>query len=401
MAEIDWDRLRAVVGEHVAAGEVPGVVMAASDGGDVRVETVGGARPADEDGTGAPLAADAVVRIASMTKALTGALTMALVEEGALAVGDRVDRWIPELADRRVLRRIDGPPQDTVPANRPITVDDLLTLRMGFGFVTDSACPVMDLAAQGELGIGPPDPSVPLTPDAWIARFAQLPLMKQPGADWMYDLAYGVLGIVLARAAGRPLDELMRDRLLGPLGMDDTGFAVPEHARDRLIPAYARDDEGRLVEYDVAGSGAAGPSKWAERPSFPDARGGLVSTISDYLRFARMLLAGGIANDGTRVLSGDSVAALTSDQLGPAQPRSANARVFLGDDGWGYGVGVMTPESDSGASTPRYGWGGGFGTTWYSFPERDLAVVMATQVFPPQGAVINAFWSALRAMIGA
>ena len=396
MAKIDWGRLRAAVGGHVAEGELPGVIMAASQGGDVRVETVGTALPG-----GVALAPDAVVRISSMTKALTGALAMALVEEGALGPGDRVDRWIPELADRRVLRRVDGPPEDTVPADRPVTVEDLLTMRMGFGFVTDSACPVLDLAAQAGLGIGPPDPANPLTPDAWIARFAKLPLMQQPGADWMYDLAYGVLGVVLARAAGRPLDELMQDRLLGPLGMEDTGFAAPQHALERLIPCYTRDDEGRLVEFDAA----AGASRWAARPAFPDARGGLVSTVTDYLRFARMLLAGGLADDGTRVLAEESVAALTRDQLGPGQPRSANARAFLGENGWGYGVEVITAQDSAQHTTePRtlhYGWGGGLGTTWYSFPALDLAVVLVTQFFPPPGPVIDAFWSALHEMIGA
>jgi CubicO group peptidase (beta-lactamase class C family) len=119
--------------------------------------------------------------------------------------------------------------------------------------------------------------SIPLTPDAWIARFAELPLLEQPGTVWRYDLAYGVLGVVLARAGGCPLEELLRERLLDPLGMADTGFIAPP---GRLPPCYAVG-ESELVLFDDAHA-----SRWATTPSFPDARAGLVSTAADLLRFA-------------------------------------------------------------------------------------------------------------------
>ncbi|WP_106396644.1 serine hydrolase domain-containing protein [Actinocorallia populi] len=374
---IDGERLRSAVGAHVAAGTVPGAVLAVAAGGRTYAAAVGEMR------------GDAVVRLSSMTKPLMAALTLMLAEDGLLSTGDGIERWIPELADRRVLRRPDGALDDTVPAERPITVDDLLTMRMGLGLHFDGPCPVLEEASALGVGVGPPDPACPLTPDEWIARFARLPLMYQPGTEWTYDLAFGVLGVLLARAARRPLDVLLHDRLLRPLGMTDTGFTVPEHARDRLVPCLTPDERGGLVTFD----GTDG-SRWNTPPAFPDARGGLVSTASDYLRFARMLLDDGRAADGTRLLSPASITAMTTDHLDPP-PRSATARALLQGSGWGHGVEVVTPRHGTGARTRRYGWGGGLGTVWYSFPERDAAAVLLTQCIPPPGPLIDAFLSAL------
>lgn len=381
--ELDWERLAAAVRPHVDAGVVPGVVMAAGWGDGMSEGT--GEGTVDVRAVGDELGPDSVVRISSMTKPLVAVLALSLVEDGVLALDAPVDRWLPELADRQVVRRLDSPPEDTVPAERPITVDDVLTMRMGFGFVLDGDCPVLGLAARAGLGIGPPEPANPLTPDEWITRFARLPLLHQPGADWMYDLSYGVLGVLIARATGRPLDELLHERVLDPLGMRDTGFV----ARERLVPCYTLDDDGNRVLLD-----GVDDSRWAHRPAFPDPRGGLVSTAADYLRFTRMLLG-----HGPTLLRPASIAAMTSDRLGPERDTSASARVFLSGGGWGYGVEVITPTH--GARVTRYGWGGGLGTTWYSFPDRDLAVVLLTQRLPPAEPLIAAFWDAVHQMIGA
>jgi CubicO group peptidase (beta-lactamase class C family) len=388
---LDFDRLRAVVAEQVDAGETPGAVLAVSCGGDVRIETVGAACV---DGTGV-LGADTVFRIASLTKPLVAAVTLMLVEDGVTALTAPIDEWLPELADRRVVRALDGPIGDTVAARRPITVQDLLTMRMGFGFSFDSACPVLDAAVEADLGIGPPDPSVALTPDEWITRFAALPLMHQPGADWMYEFSFGVLGVLLARISGRPLDVLLRERLLDPLGMTDTGFTVAASARDRLVPCYTPGAAGLEVFDGVT------DSRWLARPAFPDARGGLVSTARDYLRFARLLLNNGV-HEGTRLLSAASVTAMTTDQLGAQRATSASARIFLDSGGgWGYGVEVVTPELVPGTGSPRYGWGGGLGATWYSFPDRDTAAMLLTQRLPPPQQLVDGFFTTLRSMINA
>lgn len=210
--------------------------------------------------------------------------------------------------------------------------------------------------------------------------------MEQPGTVWRYDLAYGVLGVTLARAGGRPLAELLRERVLDPLGMAETAFAAPP---GRLPPCYAIDESG-LVLFDDARD-----SRWATAPAFPDARGGLVSTADDLLCFAAGFLDG--ANG---VLTTDAVTAMTTDHLTPEQRRSPSALAFLGGCGWGYGVQVATPENDSSVSMSRYGWGGGLGTLWYSWPDQRTAAVLLTQVLPPSRELITAFTSGVETVLG-
>lgn len=369
------------LGPYVDRGEVPGVVVGVWRDGEVSLDAAGVTAP----GGSTPMRADILVRISSNTKPMAAALALVLAEDGLLRLTDPVERFVPELAGRRVLRRADGPLDDTVPAARPVTVADLLTMRLGFGFVFDGDCPALGVAAEVGLGIGPPDPSVPLTPDAWIARFAELPLLEQPGTVWRYDLSYGVLGVVLARAGGRPLEELLRERLLHPLGMVDTSFVAPP---GRLPPCYAVDELGLLL-FD-----GADDSRWAVAPSFPDARGGLVSTATDLLRFAGALLSG-----GGGVLTAAAVTAMTTDHLTPEQRRAPSALAFLGGGGWGYGVQVLSSEYDASVRLPRYGWGGGLGTLWYSWPDQRTAAVLLTQVLPPSSELSLAFTSAVETVL--
>ena len=367
---------------YVDRGEVPGAVVGVCRDGEVSLDAAGATAL---DG-GTPLSVDTLMRVSSNTKPVAAALTLVLAEDGVLALDDPVERFVPELAGHRVLRRLDASLEDTVPAERPATVEDLLTMRLGFGFVFEGDCPVLGLAAEAQLGIGPPDPSVPLTPDTWIARFAELPLLEQPGTVWRYDLAYGVLGVVLARAGGRPLEELLRERVLDPLGMAETDFVAPP---GRLPPCYAIGESG-LVMFDDASD-----SRWATAPSFPDARGGLVSTAADLLRFASALLNGGYG-----VVTADAVTAMTTDHLTSQQRRSPSALAFLGGSGWGYGVQVLTAENDASVRMPRYGWGGGLGTLWYSWPDQRTAAVLLTQVLPPSQELITAFTSGVETVLG-
>ena len=274
-----------------------------------------------------------------------------------------------------MLRQLDGPVDDTVPATRSVTVEDLLTMRSGFGFVFESDCPVVEEAAAAGLGLGPPDPSSPLGVEEWVARFAELPLLEQPGTVWRYELSYAVLGVVLARATGQPLDVLMRERLFDPLGMNSTGFVAPGES---MVPAFAQSPDG-LIVFD-----GSIDSRWATPPSFPDARGGLVSTTRDMLRFASMLL-----DDGGGLLSPTSVEAMTTDKLTDGQRSGPSAQTFLNGGGWGYGMGV-----DEGQAGRRYGWGGGLGTLWYSWPDYHAVAVLVTQVLPPSVAVFDCFTGA-------
>jgi CubicO group peptidase (beta-lactamase class C family) len=356
----------------VEAGVVPGAVVGLRDRGEVAVDALGTTAPGGDE----PLRIDAQVRISSNTKPMLAALTLLLAQDGVLDLDDPVERFLPELADRRVLQRIDGPLDETEPARRSATIEDLLTMRLGFGWVFESDCPAVDQAIELELGFGPPDPAALPPPDDWIARFAQLPLLEQPGSVWRYELAFAVLGVLVARATRHPLHETIADRLFTPLGMTDTAFvADPE----RLVPAFARGKNGLAAFDGVTGS------HWASPPPFADGRGGLVSTAADLLRFAGMLLDG-----GGELLTHASVIAMTTDRLTPEQRVGPSAATFLDSGGWGYGVGVA--ESSAGR---RYGWGGGLGTLWYSWPDHDLAAVLVTQVLPPSADMFNTFTDAV------
>jgi len=232
---------------------------------------------------------DTLFRIASLTKPITAAAAMILVEECTRRLDEPVDRLLPELADRPVLQRLDGPRDDTVSTHRPITVRDLLTLRMGLGAIMapSSPSPIQQALNEPQRLPGPPKPQRLPAPDAWLRRVATLPLRHQPSELWMYDLGLDVLGVLIARTAGQPLETCWRERLFAPLGMQDTGFSVPAAKRERLATCYqANSDTGALARYDATDD----TSPWRRPPAFPSAAGGLVSTVDDALAFGQMLL---------------------------------------------------------------------------------------------------------------
>ncbi|AVT33510.1 serine hydrolase [Plantactinospora sp. BC1] len=371
----DWtgpERLHAAMAARVADAELPGLVTVVARGDQVWVDPIGTLTV----GGVAPMRADTIFRITSMTKPVLGVATMMLVEEGRLALDEPVDRLLPELAGRGVLRRLDGPLDDTVPAARPTTVEDLLTFRMGHGMIFEPsfqpAYPIVTATDELELAIGPPDPRTPHEPAEWLRRFGTLPLMHQPGERWQYDSAAGVLGVLVARAAGRPLPEVLRDRIFAPLGMVDTGFTVPAAHADRLAGFYAKDRAtGALAERDVSG-----PAEWAAPPVFPSGANGLVSTAPDYLAFARLLLCRGV-HQGRRLLSEESVKLITTNHLTPEQIASGGP--VLDGYGWGYCVSVAVTPDEASAVPGGYGWTGGYGTAWFTDPHRDLIAIVLTQ----------------------
>lgn len=299
-----------------------------------------------------------------MTKPMTAAAVLSLVDEGLLELNGPVDELLPELADRRVLRRPDGPIGQTVPAQRPITVRDLLTFTWGFGmqgamFIAPEPWPIFTAALERELStFGPPQPGAMPDPDTWMARLGELPLLAQPGERWLYQSGSQVLGVLAARAAGAPFQDVLRERVLGPLGMRDTGF----HATDsgRLSTAYENRD-GLLVVSDPP------DGQWSRPPRFPDGSGGLVSSADDVVAFGRMLIRG-----GSPVLKPATAAEMTRDQLTAAQRANVwPGFSFLEDRGWGYGLSVL--------GDGRCTWEGGFGTAWSNVPSQDLTVVVLTQ----------------------
>jgi CubicO group peptidase (beta-lactamase class C family) len=318
---------------------------------------------------------DTIFRIASMTKPITAAAAMILVEESRLRLDERVDRLLPELADRKVLRRLDAPLDDTVPARRPITVRDLLTFRMGFGSVMAAPGTYPIQIAMRDLqigGDGPPNPSTTPATDEWIRRLGTLPLMQQPGEQWLYNTGSDVLGVLIARAAGQPLETFLRERIFDPLGMKDTAFSVPAEKLDRLPGCYRRNPSGAALDvYDDAAN-----SHWSRPPAFESGGGGLVSTADDYLAFCRMMLDKGRCGR-ERILSRPSVELMTTDQLTPQQ--KVGAGMFFGDhSGWGFGVAVTIRRSNL-WGVGRFGWDGGLGTSGYSDPTEDLVGILLTQ----------------------
>jgi CubicO group peptidase (beta-lactamase class C family) len=291
-----------------------------------------------------------------------------------LRLDDPVDRLLPELAGLRVLRRIDGPVEDTVPANRPITVRDLLTFRPGFGyFFAERMYPIHQAMFERGLGPGPPRPSRDPAPEEFMQRLASLPLLFQPGERWLYNTGSEVLSVLLARASGQTFDTLLRERLFEPLGMKDTGFCVPAEELSRFTTGYMTNPQTGAVEvYDPT------DGDWSRPPAFPNGAGGLVSTVDDYLAFAQMLLNTG-SHQGRRILSRASVELMTVDQLTPEQHTTSGfGPDAFADQGWGFGVAVVTRRTNF-ASVGSYGWSGGMGTLWESDPRKEMIAILMTQ----------------------
>jgi CubicO group peptidase (beta-lactamase class C family) len=356
----DLERFGAVAASRVGDDKVPGLVALVAQGDDVYVEALGtlaiGGRPVERA---------SLFRIASTTKPITAAATLALVREGLLELDEPVDRLLPELANRRVLRRMDGPLDDTVPAEGPVTVRELLNFTFGFGmalamFTAPEPWPVLTAVAHAKLAtIGPPQPDAFDDPDTWIAKFGELPLLAQPGEQWLYNTGALVSSVLCARAAGTSFDEVLRTRIFEPLGMRDTGFHTK--AVERLATAYQPTADG-LVVWDPP------DGQWSRPPAFCDGAAGLLSTADDLLAFARMLLRG-----GDPVLTADQVREMSRDQLSAEQREFGSA--FLDGRGWGLGTSVVLNGPWAGA----IGWDGGLGTSFLVHPERDLAMIVLTQ----------------------
>lgn len=363
-------RLHDVMAAYVAAGERPGVVTLVSKNGETHVDAIG----TQEFGGDALMRRDTIFRIASITKPIIGAATMRLIEEGKLTLDEPIDRLIPELSKRRVLKRLDGPIDDTVPAKRPILVRDLLTMRMGVGAImAQGNYPIMN--ALMEAGVFVPfSASKARNADEWISKLAAFPLMDQPGEVWRYDTSITLLGALIERATGKSLGNVLEENIFEPLGMKDTGFMVPADKLHRLPVCYQKNQQtGKLEVWDPSGPN----SFWAKTPGFPDARGGLVSTADDYLAFAQMLLNKGKAGN-RQILSAKSVEAMMTDQI----PENVKARSlfipgFWEQRGWGYAVSII--KKNLPGEPHGIGWDGGYGTCAYWDPKTGVVVIMLSQ----------------------
>jgi len=366
------DRLHDAMTARVAKGELPGMVTLIAHGDDVHVDAIAAMGFASDE----PMRRDTIFRITSMTKPILALATMMLVDDGALGLDEPVDRLLPELADRRVLKRIDGPLDETVPARRLITIEDLLTFRMGHGLIFeptfDPPYPIVIAAKDLDLVMGPPDPRTPHDPDAWLRRFATLPLMYQPGERWQYNTGSLVLSVLVARASRQPLADFFKTRIFEPLDMKETGFSMPAEQTGRLPSQYMTNFQTGKIEAQMQ----SGPSVWARPPAFPSGAAGLVSTADDYLQFARLLLNEGV-HKNQRLLSPESVRLMTTNHLTPEQ--MAGGGPVLGGQGWGFGMAVATAPDEVSPIPGRYGWSGGYGTYWFNDPTEGLVAIAMTQ----------------------
>ncbi len=364
--------LRAFMEAQLAGGLFPGAVWLVARRDDVAVDMIG----TQASGGTAPMRRDTIFRIASMTKAVTAACVMMLIEDGRIELDAPAHRWLPELAGRRVLRRFDGPLDDTVPAKREIAVRDLLAYTLGFGILFDNP-PIQQRIDELRLVNGQPVPLTPHAPDEWIKLFATLPLMHQPGEAWMYTTGSLLQGVLVRRASGQDFDAFMHERIFEPLGMKDTGFFVPPDKLGRYAGCGIFTEQGKKTRLDEDGAQSA----YAKTPVFPAGDAGLVSTVDDYLIFARMLSNGG-KHGNKQLLRAESVREMTRDQLTPEQ-KSASAKNFFpgffDTHGWGYGLAISTAPDAVSKVPGRYGWMGGFGTDFIVDPNRDLIGIVMTQ----------------------
>lgn len=383
------ERMSRVLSGYVERNEVPGLVALVSRNGDVHVETLGRMSV----GNSAPMQRDAIFRIASITKPIAAAAAMMLIEDCKLRLDEPIDAWLPELANRRVLRSIASELDDTVPARRSITVRDLLTYRMGFGSVMapPDTYPIQKAIREYRIGgDGPPQPTHAPAPDEWLRKLGSLPLMAQPGERWMYHVSGDVLGVLVARVSGQSLGAFMRDRIFDPLGMKDTAFHVPAEKLARLPDVYFCD---RLTNtLDVFDSMAS--SAWASKPPFESGGGGLVSTIDDYFAFSRMMLNRGRFGH-EQILSPAAVELMTSDHL-TAEQRAGSDLFFGTHSSWGFGMAVDIGRNQVFHSPGRFGWTGGLGTTAYTDPAAELIGILFTQRMmdsPEPPNVFTDFWT--------
>jgi len=357
----------------VESGDIPGVVAQVWRRGELCCDVAAGLRDVERT---LPMQRSAIFGIASMSKPVTVALALQLLDEGKLCLADPISRWVPEFAQMRVLRRPDGPLDDTIPALRSITVEDLMTHRSGltYGFMTP---PPLGVALTARFGMGIRSVS---TPDAWLKSLAELPLVCAPGERFSYGPSIDVLGLLAARILGTDLRSAMRERLFMPLGMVDTDFWIPPEKRPRMVAFCVSAQPGEFTASNLDTFTAETPQ------AFVSGGEGLVSTADDYLRFARMLMHGGKLGD-VRMLKAQTAQLMCSNRYTAAQRRYP----FLGQpftQGFGLGVAVVTDatQPDAPGNVGAFGWGGAFGGWWQADPQEDLILLWLQECAPAQPA---------------
>lgn len=383
------EKMRQLLSVYVEEHQVPGMVTLLSRNDEVHVETLGTFALGDTT----PLQRDTIFRIASLTKMVAAVAAMQLVEDCKIRLDDSIEPWLPELANRQVLKDLNSELDETVPAKRAITLRDLLTFRMGFGSILamPDTYPIQKFIRQYEIGGDQPQlPTQFPATDEWLKNFGTLPLLAQPGERWMYQVSADVLGALIARVTGQSLGRYLHDRIFKPLGMNDTAFYVPPEKAQRLPALYYYNQEAAKLDF----FDDPNKSAWLAKPAFESASSGLVSTIEDFFIFCRMLLDKG-RHGSTEIISRASVEMMTTDQLLPGHREGAE--VFLGDaSSWGFGMAVDIKRTQLYQSPGRFGWEGGFGTSAHIDPAENMIGMFFTQLMfdsPVQQKLYEDFWT--------
>jgi CubicO group peptidase (beta-lactamase class C family) len=363
-------RIDRALQSYIEDGRVPGLVALVLQNGRTVYEKALGWRDRESS---SPMRPEAIFRIASQSKSITSAAIMMLVEEGKVGLGDAVSRFIPAFATTTVAVRTDAN-ISVVPARRPVLIKDLLTHTSGMSYGTDA-----HIAALYEAkGLGPAAGNGWYTADknepicTTMERLATLPFVSHPGEAYVYGYNTDVLGCVVERASGIPLDQFIRTRITEPLGMKDTHFYLPPSDRDRLVTLYSTGPDGRFVR---APEGARGQGAYVEGPRVSFSGGaGLLSTAHDYARFLEMIRRGGV-HEGRRLLGSRAVGLMTTNQIGTLRPTN----------GLGYGYGFETTDRLGAKdldSVGAFGWGGAYGPVYRVDPSSGLVIVLMMQLMP-------------------
>ena len=373
------DTITTAIEAVINAGELAGAGTLVWQNGEV-IQT--GAVGWRDIATGLPIERDTLFRIASMTKPITSMAALMLCEAGRFALSEPITRWAPEFSQMRVLRSPVGSLDHTDPAERPITFEDLLTHRSGLSYMSLQQGPIADdyQALGGDIGS-------PLTPDAWIAELATLPLVSQPGTAFHYGHSTDLLGLLIARIEEAPLGDVLERLIFRPLGMKDTGFTIPPEKRDRQAKMYGFDEAGRLTEHTIHPDYAM----MLESPgttTYVSGGGGLWSTLDDYLAFARMFVSEGTI-DGVQLLRPETLARMVSNHLAArqrAEARLVGMSPFVEGHGFGLGVAVvLEPEKADpirccgGVGT--VGWPGAWGGWWQADPNNHSVLIFLAHNF--------------------
>ena len=371
-------KVKAAAQGAIDSGDIPGVITVLWRKGELVQLNAFGVRDVAQK---TPMTRDTIFAIASMSKPVTVATALTLVDAGKMKLDDPITKWAPEFANMRVLKKPDGPLGDTYPAPRAATIEELMTHRAGFTYGFIAPGPIGGALLQ-KLGFGLDSP---MTPDEWLKALAQFPLVSAPGERFSYGHSIDVLGFIVARACGKPLGEAMHERLFASIGMKDTGFWVPPEKRARFAVSCISPSPAQFTPNPITSMMGIGPAVYTSGGQ------GLVTTADDYLTFARMLMGGGKVN-GARVLKAETAKRMTSNHIAPAQRQFPSAVTDWKSQGYGYGV-MTVDDSKAYEATGRgmgltgtYGWGGAFGGWWQNDPKEEMTLIWLQECLPPPPA---------------